>query len=83
MPEFISEGEKAVIESAGSSMVISMLVALGVNAAFAFLSSGSMELMWSFLNVVQIMNYIPLINIKFPNTVTYLFSYLKIANTDI
>jgi hypothetical protein len=29
------------------------------------------------------MNYIPLINIKFPNTVTYLFSYLKIANTDI
>ncbi len=60
-----------------------MLVALGVNAVFAFLSSGSMELMWSFLNVVQIMNYIPLINIKFPNTVTYLFSYLKIANTDI
>lgn len=64
-------------------MIISMLVALGVNAVFAFLSSGSMELMWSFLNVVQIMNYIPLINIKFPNTVTYLFSYLKIANTDI
>lgn len=72
-----------MIESAGSSMVISMLVALGVNAVFAFLSSGSMELMWSFLNVVQIMNYIPLINIKFPNTVIYLFSYLKIANTDI
>jgi hypothetical protein len=64
-------------------MIISMLVALGVNAVFAFLSSGSMELMWSFLNVVQIMNYISLINIKFPNTVTYLFSYLKIANTDI
>ncbi len=54
-------------------MVISMLVALGVNAVFAFLSSGSMELMWSFLNVVQIMNYIPMINIKFPNTVVYLF----------
>lgn len=64
-------------------MVISMLVALGVNAVFAFLSNGSMELMWSFLNVIQIMNYIPLINIKFPNTVIYLFSYLKIANTDI
>ena len=29
------------------------------------------------------MNYIPIINIKFPNTVVYLFSYLKIANTDV
>jgi hypothetical protein len=51
-PEFIDPNEKKALESAGSSMVVSMLVAVGVNALFSFLSSGSMELMWSFLNVV-------------------------------
>ena len=43
---------KAILDSAGSGIVISMLVAIGVNLGFSFLESGSMELLWSFLNVL-------------------------------
>ena len=71
------------IETAGTGMVISLLIAVGVNLLVSILSSGSMEIMWSFLNVVQIMNYIPILSLNFPNILTLMFSYLKIANSDI
>jgi hypothetical protein len=29
------------------------------------------------------MNYIPILNLRFPNTLTLMFSYLNIANSDI
>ena len=64
-------------------MIISMLVTVGVNAILTLLSSGSMELMWSFLNVVQVMNYIPILSLNIPNIVSMLFDYLKIANSDV
>lgn len=42
-----------------------------------------MELMWSFLNVVQVINYIPNLKLFFPSTMKLMFSFLAIANQDI
>jgi hypothetical protein len=42
-----------------------------------------MELLWTFLNVVQIMDYIPNLKLYFPSSMKMMFSYLRIANSDI
>lgn len=50
--DYISSSDRAIISGAGNGVIISMLIALGFNVIIAFLSSGSMELMWQFLNIV-------------------------------
>lgn len=50
--DFISAADRRTIETAGTGMIISVLIAVGVNVAVTMLGSGSMELLWSFLNVV-------------------------------
>lgn len=50
--KYFDPRDKATLDSAGSGIVISILVAIGVNFGFSFLESGSMELLWSFLNVL-------------------------------
>jgi hypothetical protein len=50
--DFISAADRRTIETVGNGMIISLLIAVGVNVAVGLFSSGSMELMWSFINVV-------------------------------
>lgn len=50
--DYISARDKFLIQSFGNSVLISMLITIGVNAAISILSVGSMELMYTFLNVV-------------------------------
>lgn len=61
--KYFDPRDKARLDAAGNAVIISMLIAIAVNVGFSFLEGGSSELLWSFLNVVQIMNYIPILNL--------------------
>lgn len=58
---YIDPGEAAIIAGAGTALIISMVITLGFNALISLLSSGSIETMWTFINVMQITAYIPLL----------------------
>eukprot|EP00347_Sterkiella_histriomuscorum_P009708 403340186 len=81
--DYLSASERAIIQGAGTSIIISLMITLAFNALIMFLSSGSMEILWTFLNVLQIINYIPNLKLYFPTSMTMMFSYLSIANSDI
>jgi hypothetical protein len=49
---YIDPGEAAIVAGAGNGVLISMLITLGFNAAISLLSSGSIETMWTFINVM-------------------------------
>lgn len=36
--------------------------------------------MWTFLNVIQILNYVPALSLDFPTNVITMFGFLNIAN---
>ena len=81
--DYISASDRLLIGNAGNSVIISMLITVGVNSIISILSSGSMELIYAFLNVVQIINYIPIMSLQFPSIMYLMFGYLSIANSDI
>jgi len=60
-----------------------MLVTVGFNAFISALSSGSIETMWTFINVMQMTAYIPLLELTLPYNIVTLFSYLSVVNSDI
>lgn len=39
--------------------------------------------MWSFLYIVQFINYVPLLNLQYPTIMFMMLDYFKIANLDI
>jgi hypothetical protein len=63
---YVDPGEAAAVAGAGNGVLISMLITVGFNAVISLLSSGSIETMWTFINVMQITAYIPLLQLTFP-----------------
>jgi len=49
---YIDPDEAARVANAGNSVLISMLITVGFNAGINLLSSGSLETMWAFINVM-------------------------------
>ena len=43
----------------------------------------TMEAMWSLLNAVQLLNFLPLMNVEVPENMNALFELLGFANMDI
>ena len=43
----------------------------------------TMEAMWSLLNAVQLLNFLPLMNVQVPENMNALFELLGFANMDI
>lgn len=58
---YIDPGEAAAVAGAGNGVLISMLITVGFNAVISVLSSGSIETMWTFINIMQVTAYIPLL----------------------
>lgn len=58
---YVDPAEAAAVAGAGNSVLISMLITVGFNAFINMLSSGSIETMWTFINIMQITAYIPLL----------------------
>ena len=61
----------------------SLLFTVGFNLIISILSSGSLEILWAFLNIIQILDYIPILQLNLPLNLVSMFSYLSIANSNI
>ena len=81
--DYISPAEQAAIAGAGTGVIISLVGTLGFNALVSLLSTGSMEIMWTFINVIQLVGYIPNLQLNYPTLLTLMFSYLQISNGNI
>lgn len=57
-----------------------MIITAGFNAVTTFLSSGSLEILWTMMNTLQLMDYIPALNLNYPPNLISTFGYLNIAN---
>ena len=70
------------VEGGGSGasymFVIMMVLSLGVS----FLTGGSIELMWSLANSLQVMFFFTLINLNFTSELLTVFLYMKFSNFD-
>jgi len=49
---YIDPGSKALAKSAGTGVLVTMLITIAVNVFISVLSSGSMALMWTLLNTL-------------------------------
>jgi hypothetical protein len=63
---YIDPDEAAAIAGAGNSVLIGLLISVGFNLVISLLSTGSLEIMWTFLNIVQVLNYIPALSLFYP-----------------
>jgi hypothetical protein len=64
--KYVDPAEAAAVAAAGSGVLISMLITVGFNVFINLLSTGSIETMWSFINIMQVTAYIPLLELTFP-----------------
>jgi hypothetical protein len=63
---YIDPAEAAAIAGAGNSVLFGLLIAVAFNLIISLLSTGSLEIMWTFLNVVQVLNYVPALSLFYP-----------------
>ena len=54
-----------------------------INLGVAMILGTTMEAMWSLLNAVQLLNFLPLMNVEVPENMNALFELLGFANMDI
>ena len=64
-------------------MIVALAVAFGVSSLVSIVSSSSMELMWCYLNIVQLISFIPLLSLKFTTILPLMLSYLTLSNMQI
>jgi hypothetical protein len=74
------QASKANEAGVGSSTTTLFIVTVLIQVAAAILSEGSMELMWSMVNTLQIIFYIGLMSLYYPAHVNVFFGYLALAN---
>ena len=88
MYEYISEGKYYAIislddnklaESVGISIKFTILSMFSINLLLKLLISSSAALMWSLINVLQVLRYILLININMPVMTDILMQYLAVV----
>lgn len=56
-----------------------LLINLGIVVGLTI----TMEAMWSFVNAIQLLNFLPLVNVNIPDNMTILFDLLGFANMEI
>jgi len=72
------------VDGAGSSFSASSMVTLGVVVGASLLQSTVVGSFWSFVNMVQIISYIPLLKLEIPyNFQIFLTEYLSVAKVAI
>jgi len=81
---YISEAEKAAIEGSGSAFSVSSMTTFGVVIGISMLQSTVLNGFWAFVNMVQILSYIPILNLEIPyNLEIFLTEYLSVARVAI
>ena len=72
------ESVQAVGEAASNSIMVSFSAVTAVSV----IAGGSMEMMWSFINALQLVHFIPMMTLTFPPNGRLMFSYVSLANMD-
>ena len=74
---YISSAQKAAADASGKasvySVIPSMLLSLGLSLAF----NTPLEGMWAIINVIQLLSYITLMQLKFPENVLIFFEQIE------
>ena len=71
------------MDSATASLSTASLPGLLVNLGVVVGLTITMEAMWSFVNAIQVLNFLPLVNVNIPDNMTVLFDLLGFANMEI
>ena len=74
--------ESAASEAAGSGAKFGMVISFVVTSTANLVLGASMEKMWNLINTCQLIFYMGLVTVYFPNQILSFFSYLKMANMD-
>jgi len=81
---YISPEEQAVVDGTGSSFTASSMVTFGVVIGMSALQSTVVGGFWSFVNMVQIISYIPILKLEIPyNLEIFLTEYLTVSKVAI
>jgi len=81
---YLTPGEKALIKGAGNSFSWGSLLTFGLLLTINLLQSAAMESFWAFLNMLQMISYIPLIDCYMPyNLEVFITDYLSISKMAI
>ena len=79
VPNFsINPKVQSVSNGASYAFLLTMLLSICVS----ILTGGSIELMWSFANTIQMLFFISALDLYFPQDLIYVFSLMKYSNFD-
>ena len=81
---YISESEKQVIASSGEAFSASGLITLGLTVGIIMFQSIAISSFWVFVDLVQLVTYLPLLNCEIPeNLRIFLSNYLAMGKVTI
>jgi len=81
---YISRTEKAVVEGTGTSFSASTMTTFGVAIGMSVMQSKKVGDFWAFINMVQLISYIPIIKLVVPiNMQLFLSNYLGVSKASI
>jgi len=77
---YISKSEKEVVVGTGATFDFSTMVTLALVVGASLLQSAAVESFWAFLNMVQLLSYVPVIMCDIPyNLEIFLTEYLSVS----
>eukprot|EP01022_Parablepharisma_sp_SALTPOND_P012507 TRINITY_DN1609_c0_g2_i1.p1 TRINITY_DN1609_c0_g2~~TRINITY_DN1609_c0_g2_i1.p1 ORF type:complete len:1244 (+),score=61.49 TRINITY_DN1609_c0_g2_i1:84-3815(+) len=77
---YISPAQKATTEATGSAFSMSSLLTFGIVIGINLLQSAAIGSFWAFINMLQILSYIPIIDCELPyNLEVFLSEYLTVS----
>lgn len=82
--KYVSSTEQAATDASGKAFSITSIASLLVIIGINLLQSAAMGSFWSFINMTQLLFYIPTINVLIPSNLrTFLSSYLSVVKIAI
>ena len=72
----VSSSAEASAKSASYTFLIYVAISFGIS----LITGGSLELMWSLTNTLQIISFLSLLDLYYPKGINLVFKYMKFAN---
>ena len=70
------------VQSAGSGASYTFIITMVLSLGISVLTGGSIELMWSLANTLQIMFFFGMLKLNFSSDLILMYSYMKYSNLD-
>ena len=81
---YLSDADKQIIESSGNAFTASSFVTFGLSIGIIMFQSIAISSFWIFVDLVQLLSYIPLLKCEIPENMRQFFSnYLTIGQISI